>query len=229
VSDALHIELDRVGEVPLGVQLAWALRMRILAGQLRPGERLPGVRELAAATAVNVNTVRSVYARLEADGLARAEHGRGTFVAQDAPVDDRLAEVARGALEAARTAGLDPREVAAALYSRIGPAAAPEPAPQPPTAALRRRALRDEIAALERELADARLARALRDDVRNPPRSPGARLLGEDELLALRDDLVDRLRAVQRPAPETPAPPPASTRSSTRPQRVVHFRPSLGT
>ena len=89
----MDIELARDGEIPVGVQLGWALRARILGGHLAAGERLPGVRELAAATGVNINTVRSVYARLEVDGLIHAEHGRGTFVSDSAPVDERLADV----------------------------------------------------------------------------------------------------------------------------------------
>src|SRR3954467_13687581 len=124
----MEIELARDSEIPLGVQLGWALRAlapplssetprgvrrgwargaRILGGELTAGERLPGVRELAAATGVNINTVRSVYTRLEADGLIHAEHGRGTFVSPTAAVDERLAAITRRALEEARSAGLD--------------------------------------------------------------------------------------------------------------------------
>ena len=47
---------------------------------LVPGDRLPSVRELAEAAGVNVNTARSVYARLESEGVVRSEQGRGTFV-----------------------------------------------------------------------------------------------------------------------------------------------------
>jgi GntR family transcriptional regulator len=77
----LGIEVDRDADIPLGVQLTWALQERIASGALGPGDRLPSVRELAAEAGVNVNTVRSVYARLERDGLTRSEQGRGTFVA----------------------------------------------------------------------------------------------------------------------------------------------------
>ena len=59
------LSVDRDSDVPLGTQLAWKLRTAIATGLLQPGERLPGVRELAGAADVNVNTVRSVYARLE--------------------------------------------------------------------------------------------------------------------------------------------------------------------
>jgi DNA-binding transcriptional regulator YhcF (GntR family) len=52
----LDLELERSSDVPLGTQLAWKLRAAIAGGAMRPGDRLPPVRELAAAAAVNVNT-----------------------------------------------------------------------------------------------------------------------------------------------------------------------------
>ena len=76
----LGLRVDRDGGVPVGTQLAWRLRELVSARTLRPGDRLPSVREFAAAAGVNVNTVRSVYGRLEHEGLVRSEQGRGTFV-----------------------------------------------------------------------------------------------------------------------------------------------------
>src|SRR4051794_39765963 len=159
----VEIELTRDSEIPVGVQLAWALRARILGGELAAGERMPGVRELAVSTGVNVNTVRSVYARLEADGILHAEHGRGTFVSASVPVDERLADVARRALDEARSAGLDPREVAAALFGSLSggaPAAGDTPA-------ARRRAPGEGSAGPGRELAA--------EEVQGAPRGGGAR------------------------------------------------------
>lgn len=77
----LALRVERDSEVPLGVQLAWAVRERIAARVLTQGDRLPSVRDLAAGTGVNVNTARAVYAKLERDGVVRSEQGRGTFVA----------------------------------------------------------------------------------------------------------------------------------------------------
>jgi DNA-binding transcriptional regulator YhcF (GntR family) len=76
----VDLRVDREAEVPLGTQLAWKLRRLIETGELGPGDRLPSVRDAAAAAGVNVNTVRSVYGRLEGDGLVSSEQGRGTFV-----------------------------------------------------------------------------------------------------------------------------------------------------
>ncbi len=75
-SPGLDIAVDRDAEIPIGVQLAWALRSRIRDGSFEPGQRLPGLREVAEATGVNVNTVRSVYQRLEHEGLIDSKVGK---------------------------------------------------------------------------------------------------------------------------------------------------------
>jgi GntR family transcriptional regulator len=80
-ADSLRLEVDRTSDLPVGAQLALTLRELISGGALRPGDRLPSVREVAAEAGVNVNTARAVYGRLENEGLVRSEHGRGTFVA----------------------------------------------------------------------------------------------------------------------------------------------------
>lgn len=80
----LELKVERDGEVPVGTQLVWQLRRLIKDGRLGPGERLPSLRDAAAAAGVNVNTMRAVYARLESEGLLKGEQGRGTFVARQA-------------------------------------------------------------------------------------------------------------------------------------------------
>src|SRR3954463_6557957 len=114
----LDLKLDRGSDVPLGTQLAWQLRGAIAAGAMRAGDRLPGVRELAADAGVNVNTVRAVYARLAAQGVIVSEQGRGTFVSGSSRGPD-LAELVERAAGEARRHGIDPRELAAVLYARF--------------------------------------------------------------------------------------------------------------
>src|SRR6266516_7155783 len=99
-------------EVPLGLQLSWRLRALIATGRLLPGDRLPSVRALADWSGVNVNTVRSVYAKLEDEGLAATHHGLGTFVGAAVAPAPELERIAADAIERAREAGLDPRELA---------------------------------------------------------------------------------------------------------------------
>jgi DNA-binding transcriptional regulator YhcF (GntR family) len=84
----MELQVDRDSDVPVSTQLVWALRAAIERGELAPGARLPSLRDAATAAGVNVNTVRAVYAKLEAAGIVSTEQGRGTFVASRAPADD---------------------------------------------------------------------------------------------------------------------------------------------
>ena len=191
---ALDIRLDRDADVPVGTQLAWALRSGILGGELAPGARLPPLHRLAASAGVNVNTIRAVYRRLEDSGLVVTRHGSGTFVTGTPADPDALARLLATVKQAAHEAGVDPRDVAAALYVGGG-----TPVPSDPEATERRR-LRAQIAALEQtlsELAGRRPGLLPRAD--EPPRQqqPGPRLLGVDGLTEQRDALVRRLADVQ--------------------------------
>jgi GntR family transcriptional regulator len=199
-----ELSVDRASEVPLGTQLAWRLRTLIATGALAAGERLPAVRELAESAGVNVNTVRNVYARLEEQGLIASEHGRGTFVAEDAPRQAELARVAAAAVEQAQAAGLDPREVAAALFAggqmegpssvRRGERDDEEPPGGGPGERAQRRVLRAEIAELERELAPLE---GIGRPPRGTPRTTAGRILTAAELRQVRDSLAERLVEVR--------------------------------
>jgi DNA-binding transcriptional regulator YhcF (GntR family) len=191
--DALAIALDRDADVPLGVQLAWALRARILAGTLGPGDRLPPLHRLAGETGVNANTVRAVYQRLEHDGLVTTRHGSGTFVTGGGELAERgaLTRLAAEAARAAHEAGVDPRELAAALYmGGDSPAGAPVDAE-----ASARRRLRAQIAALEQALSERTAARTRSAAITQagPGRAPQPRLLSAAELTQQRDELLRRL------------------------------------
>ncbi len=79
-------------EATLTQQLSRQFTWLIASGQLRPGDRLPTVRRLAQHLAISVNTARSVYQKLESDGLTETRHGAGTRVL---PYDTgRLSQIA---------------------------------------------------------------------------------------------------------------------------------------
>jgi GntR family transcriptional regulator len=176
------IRIDREGDVPVGVQLAWALRGAIESGVLRPGDRLPPLRELADEVGVNPNTLRAAYAKLEADGLIETRHGSGTFVTGPAARRD-LTPLVGAATRAAHDAGVDPRDLAAALY-----VSSPERT-RTDDEAHRRRALREEIAVLERILAELGPAPLVEPE----PHPRGPRLLTTAELEEIRAELIARL------------------------------------
>lgn len=71
----------RAPGVPLYVRIAGDLRRRIAGGALRPGERLPSVRDEARRLRVNRMTVAHAYRELAREGLVRGTVGSGTVVA----------------------------------------------------------------------------------------------------------------------------------------------------
>jgi DNA-binding transcriptional regulator YhcF (GntR family) len=189
----LEVAIDRDAEVPIGVQLAWALRARIGAGELKPGERLPALRDLAQATGVNVNTARVVYQRLEQEGLIETRKGSGTFVAPTFRQASGVSKIAASAARKAHQIGVDPREVAAALYVSAEPSDGVGEAQ-----AERRAQLRAQIGALEQALGDIEAEHPGAGAVASSARtSGGPALLGVGELEQVRARLVQRLSAVQ--------------------------------
>lgn len=192
-SDRFDVSIDRNAEVPIGVQLAWALRTRIQDGRFSSGQRLPGLREVAEATGVNVNTVRAVYQRLDQEGLIDSQQGSGTFVASTAPRPSDVATIAANAARDAHETGVDPREVAAALY--VSRESTARPTDQ---AASRRRVLRTQIATLERAIGEIEAAHPGELPASNATRrGPGPTLLGIEALEQVRTQLLRRLVAVQ--------------------------------
>ena len=204
--DEFAAAIDRDAEVPIGLQLGWALSARIYDGEFGPGQRLPGLRELAEASGLNVNTVRAVYQRLEQRGLLESRQGSGTFVSSTLPRPSAVGTIAADAAREAEAIGVDPREVAAALY-----VAMPQDAPAEPergaagdtgeeaaAAVMRRRALRAQIATLERAIGEIE---AEHPGVAPRPtatrRGPGPTLLSAEELEQVRSALVRRLAEVQ--------------------------------
>ncbi|MFT9090236.1 MAG: winged helix-turn-helix domain-containing protein, partial [Gluconacetobacter sp.] len=72
--------LDRGAGDNLQEQIVRQFITAITEGGLRPGQRLPSVRESAARWCVSRNTVVLAYERLEAEGYVEARSSRGPFV-----------------------------------------------------------------------------------------------------------------------------------------------------
>jgi GntR family transcriptional regulator len=229
---------DPAADVPVGVQLSWRLRALITSGRLAAGERLPSVRELAAWAEVNVNTVRSVYSRLESDGLVVTRHGSGSFVADGAGRSPEIERIAADAIAAAAAAGVDARDVAIVALVASGLPAIPEELPavdvdpggEPETRELAdelgldeswleapegaaRRELRRQIGKLEAELAAYPPATSDGPVVR--PNEP--RIAGVAELVATRDSLLSALAAARD----------AAERQSRRERRAREVRDAI--
>jgi GntR family transcriptional repressor for pyruvate dehydrogenase complex len=66
-------------------RVAGHVRRLIEAGDLHPGDRLPGERDLARALGVSRPTLRSGLKALEARGVVVSRRGAGTFIAEGPP------------------------------------------------------------------------------------------------------------------------------------------------
>lgn len=70
-------------ERPIYLQLVEKLRIEIVSGELKQGQRIPSVRELATMARVNPNTMQKALAELEDQGLVYTERTNGKFVTKD--------------------------------------------------------------------------------------------------------------------------------------------------
>ncbi len=112
--------IDPKSPVPLYHQIAEAIRARIAAGHLAPGDALEPLRQAAETWHVNLHTVRHAYAALARGGWVESRRGpRGTRVVgapQPTPRNDDFQTFARRVVdEAARLYGANAADLASAL------------------------------------------------------------------------------------------------------------------
>ena len=108
----VSVTLDMLAATPPYEQVRAQLAGHIRTGALRPGDKLPVVRALAADLGVATNTIARAYRELEAGGLVTSRRRVGTIVqAPPSPAGPALQEQAVLFVRAARSAGLADEEV----------------------------------------------------------------------------------------------------------------------
>lgn len=68
---------------PIYLQVIDAIKLDIINGRIKPGEKLPSGRDLAVSYTINPNTAARVYQELERQGLCYTRRGMGTFATED--------------------------------------------------------------------------------------------------------------------------------------------------
>lgn len=68
-------------ETPIYLQIIDRFKMDIANGSLKPGNKVPSVRELALSAGVNPNTMQKALSELERDGYLESRRTSGRFVA----------------------------------------------------------------------------------------------------------------------------------------------------
>ena len=120
----MRLDLDPASPVPLYQQLVDGIRRLVARGALRPGDRLPAVRDLAVELRLNRNTAARAIQALEAEGIVRTRVGQGTFVAVGAAAvaparDARVDRAIDALLDEAAALGLSPAEITTRLERRL--------------------------------------------------------------------------------------------------------------
>jgi GntR family transcriptional regulator len=77
---------------PMYLQIMEQIRRRIAVGDLKAGQPLPSIRQLAADLQISVITVKRAYLELEREGVITTQHGKGSVVAAGGDVGARIYE-----------------------------------------------------------------------------------------------------------------------------------------
>lgn len=120
----LKLKLNPSLGVPIYRQVMDGIREMIAAGVLKPGDRLPSIRELSSELRINPSSAVKAYSELNHAGVIVLDHGRGTFVSASPNIvvesrDDLLRADLEGVLSRATSRGFVPSEVVKALKQLI--------------------------------------------------------------------------------------------------------------
>ena len=113
------VRIDPGSDVPIFDQVAGSIRADMVAGQIRPGDKLASARELAVSLQVNLHTVLRAYQVLRDEGLVDMRRGRGAVAT---PAAGRLGELRLEILALSRKAlalGMAPDALAALVRDSL--------------------------------------------------------------------------------------------------------------
>ncbi|MCW2798565.1 MAG: GntR family transcriptional regulator [Aeromicrobium sp.] len=100
------VRVDHASAEPPYEQLRRQLSEGAASGALKPGHRLPTVRQLATDLSLAANTVAKAYRALEADGVIETRGRNGSFIASRKLGDAEAARAAGAYALIARRQGL---------------------------------------------------------------------------------------------------------------------------
>ncbi len=79
------IKIDFESEMPIYEQLKRSIIEGIAAGDLKPGESLPSVRQMAEDIGINLHTVNKAYNILKSDGYLNIDRRTGAVINENYP------------------------------------------------------------------------------------------------------------------------------------------------
>lgn len=112
----MNIEWKFTNDKPIYSQIVQQVKKLIVSGELKPGDRLDSVRDIAFSAKVNPNTVQRALSELERTGLVYAQRTNGRFITDDESlINDMRKDLAReeiaAFLESMKQLGFDDEEI----------------------------------------------------------------------------------------------------------------------
>ena len=92
------IKLDFRSNEPIYLQIARQVEGLVVKGELKLGDQLPTVRELATELRINFNTVGRAYRVLDETRLISTQRGRGTYIWEE-PTEETMKQLKKKSLE----------------------------------------------------------------------------------------------------------------------------------
>lgn len=89
------VEIDFNSEEALYIQLINQIIIGIATDQIREGDTLPSVRQLADNIGINMHTVNKAYSVLKQEGFLRVDRRRGAVIALDTDKRRTISEMRR--------------------------------------------------------------------------------------------------------------------------------------
>lgn len=80
----MQIIIDIEAATPLFTQLINQIKQAVVNGDIKPGDALPSIRQLANDLEINNKTVAKAYSLLERDSVIQSKGYRGSFIHPDA-------------------------------------------------------------------------------------------------------------------------------------------------
>ena len=80
----MFLEIDFKGDLAIYEQIRRGIIIGLSKGQIKPGDKLPSVREMAENIGINLHTVNKAYKLLEADGVLLMDRRFGSLISDKA-------------------------------------------------------------------------------------------------------------------------------------------------
>ncbi|OBZ14320.1 GntR family transcriptional regulator [Bacillus sp. FJAT-27264] len=119
----MTIEFDN--NLPIYIQIMNYIKGEIVTGKLKPGDKIPSVRELASDLQINPNTVQRTFQELERETIVETRRGMGRYVtSEEGRIMTIKKEMAKDVLDrfirGMRELGFQGDDIVAAVAESVG-------------------------------------------------------------------------------------------------------------